>query len=108
MLEQARYLTLRRQLAIAAGRFQRAEAALRQHPPNPYSYEADTEAYEAALAAARSAAYRLLDVARNGLAEFDTSGYPDSWHSWQVAASDADAYLLRTDHLVEWQEVKPA
>lgn len=38
---------------------------------------------------------KLLEVAEAALARFDEVGYPDSWHTWRVAAEDARYALAR-------------
>jgi hypothetical protein len=93
MITQESYKREKRRLAIARNRFMRARQAV---PANPYSDELEGTGIQR-LGLAVDSARTLLRVAREGLEIFELEGYPDAWHSWQVARDDASNYLGRNE-----------
>jgi hypothetical protein len=101
MISQQTFKRERRRLAIALGRSYRASLLV---PPNPYSNELEGKGLEL-VARHALAVERLHRVAVEGLEIFEQEGYPDSWHSWENAASESARELRRLELDGEEHEV---
>lgn len=45
---------------------------------------------------------KIVDVCTKALEDFEDNGYPDCWHLWLIALSDAELAIKRNNWVNRW------